>query len=84
MWEQSLLSCPPPQLSCLGHSPTRGSSADARVPSWQHTLACPYPQHSAPHQVPKKGSENVGRQKRGKLCPLKLRPMLGLLSKESQ
>lgn len=53
---------PLPHLSCLGHSPTWGSSADARVPSWQHAL--PYPQLSAPHQVPKKGSENVDGKER--------------------
>lgn len=57
-------------------------SADACVPSWQHTLLGP--QNSAPHQVPKRGSENVARKERGELCPLKPKAIIGLASKKSQ
>lgn len=59
-----------------------GGSADACVPSWQHTLLGP--QHSAPHQVSKRGSESGDRKEKGKLCPLKPKAILGLVSKKSQ
>lgn len=72
---------PPTQLSCAGHSPTWEDSAGTCVPSWQHTLLGP--QHSA-HQVSKRGSESGDRKEKGKLCPLKPKAILGLVSKKSQ
>lgn len=79
---ESRVSCSAPHpASCAGHSPTWEDSAGTCVPSWQHTLLGP--QHSA-HQVSKRGSESGDRKEKGKLCPLKPKAILGLVSKKSQ
>lgn len=46
-------------------------------------VGCPLcPQFPVWQLVPRRSSENVNREEKGKLCPLKA--MLGLVSKESQ